>query len=117
MTENAETTSKELMFYSVPSNVLLIKEMDNSLRNRQCTVCHTDIRLSFRELYCFVAFKRDKHVSIHEMSKPLMEEVAHHLSETSVFSRWTRKRAPEEAPLELARRFAITTLTLAWVLD
>jgi hypothetical protein len=47
--------------------------------------------------------------TVHEVAGPLMETVAHHLAERSVFSRWTRKRRPEEAPTDLAREFAITT--------
>jgi hypothetical protein len=43
---------------------------------------------------------------VHKVAEPLMEQVAHHLAEGSRFSRWTRKRRPEEAPPDLARQFA-----------
>ena len=42
---------------------------------------------------------------VHKVAEPLMVQVAHHLAEVSRFSRWTRKRQPEEAPPDLARQF------------
>jgi hypothetical protein len=42
---------------------------------------------------------------VHKVAEPLMAHVAHHLAECSRFSRWTRKRRPEDAPPDVARQF------------